>query len=82
MSTVILQHLIDVAGGVLRVGLGEFQLASWPSVNPSQTVRLPRARRPVSYSRPFRTREAVWTYFRWGRVTLVMWDLGSRGGGQ
>ena len=82
MSTVILQHLIDVAGGVLRVGLGEFQLASWPSVNPSQTVRLPRARRPVSYSRQFRTREAVWTYFRWGRVTLVMWDLGSRGGGQ
>ena len=36
--------------GVLRVGLGEFQLASLPSVSPSQTVRLPRARRPVSYS--------------------------------
>ncbi len=68
--------------GVLRVGLGEFQLASLPSESPSQTVRLSRARRPVSYSRPFRTREAVWTYFRWVRVTLVMRDLGSRGGGQ
>ncbi len=68
--------------GVLRVGLGECQWASVPSVSPSQTVRLPRARRPVSYSRQFRTREAVWTYFRWGRVTLVMRDLGSRGGGQ
>ena len=32
--------------GFLRVGLGEFQLASLPSVSPSQTVRLPRARRP------------------------------------
>ena len=42
--------------GFLRVGLGEFQLASLPSVSPSQTVRLPRARRPVSYSRQFRTR--------------------------
>ena len=39
-------------------------------------------RRPVSYSRQFRTREAFWTYFRWGRVKLVMRDLGSRGGGQ
>ncbi len=64
------------------VGLGECQWASVPSVSPSQTVRLPRARRPVSYSRQFRTREAVWTCFRWGRVTLVMRDLGSRGGGQ
>ena len=42
--------------GFLRVGLGECQLASLPSVSPSQTVRLPRARRPVSYSRQFRTR--------------------------
>ena len=42
--------------GFLRVGLGEFQLASLPSVSPSQTVRLPRARRPVSYSCQFRTR--------------------------
>ena len=42
--------------GFLRFGLGEFQLASLPSVSPSQTVRLPRARRPVSYSCQFRTR--------------------------
>ncbi len=76
-------HLgLGVWPGVLRVGLGEFQLASLPSVSPSQTVRLPRARRPVSYSRQFRTREAFWTYFRWGRVKRVMRDLGSRGGEQ
>ena len=47
MSTVILQRLLDVAGGVRGVGLGEFQLGGLSSVSPSQTVRLPRARRPA-----------------------------------
>ena len=41
LTSILWAPVPSLASGFLRVGLGEFQLASLPSVSPSQTVRLP-----------------------------------------